>query len=345
MKKRVLSLALVLLLTVAVVPVMSAAGKTETITIHLMDIFNATYSIENVQERKELPDLEYGNNIDFLKADLPCELRVQDDGDDSNNIIVGIVVEYIPIPSDFSATVQYIEKLYDETIWESRSYTDDGWVYAYPGYKRNFLQEGTSANLDIGLYFISFDSGIEQIILVGDGGNSTLVPSSWAVEYVDRAKALGILPAAFQSNYTDNITRAEVCALVVALYETAAGKEITERKQFVDTTDINVQKVGALGIVTGVGNDKFDPNGTLTREQSAVILVRLAEKMGKKLPSATSTFSDNSKMSSWAIDAIGQIQQSGIMSGVGNSNFNPSGSYTREQSIITMVRIWDLIKG
>lgn len=170
------------------------------------------------------------------------------------------------------------------------------------------------------------------------------VPSSWAEEQVNAAIAAGIVPDSLQSKYTQPATRAEFCALAVELYETAKGSEITERTTFTDTSDVNVQKMGALGVVTGVGGGRFDPNGTLTREQAATMLARLAEAVGKPLAAQAPTFADNAAIASWAFDAVGQMQASGVMGGVGNNTFAPQVSYSREQSILTMLRLYESVK-
>jgi len=168
-------------------------------------------------------------------------------------------------------------------------------------------------------------------------------PSSWAVEQVNAAIAAGLVPQNLQSAYTQVTTRAEFAALAVALYETVTGTEITGRMQFSDTSDVNVQKMGYLGVVTGVGGGNFAPNNTLTREQAAVMLARLAYAIGQPIPASAPTFADNNQISSWAIDGVGQMQSSGIMGGVGNNQFAPLGNYTREQSIVTMMRLFDLL--
>ena len=111
--------------------------------------------------------------------------------------------------------------------------------------------------------------------------------------------------------------------------------------EFNDTNDINVQKVGYLGIVTGVGYGNFAPNNTLTREQATVMIARLAYAVGQPLPQAAPTFADNAATSSWAVDSVGQIQAAGIMSGVGDNRFDPQGTFTREQSIITMLLLFE----
>ena len=168
-------------------------------------------------------------------------------------------------------------------------------------------------------------------------------PSSWAQEGVSRAIALGLVPSALQTVYTQPTTRAEFAALAVALYEAVTDREIIGRMQFNDTNDINVQKMGYLGVVTGVGNGSFAPNDGLTREQAAVMLARLADAMGQPLPSSVPTFADNVDISSWAVSGVGQMQAAAIMGGVGNNQFSPRGDYTREQSIITILRLFDIL--
>lgn len=172
---------------------------------------------------------------------------------------------------------------------------------------------------------------------------ATDAPSGWAAESVNAAISAGLVPDELCGAYTQPITRAEFCALAVAMYESAAGEEISGRAEFSDTDDVNVQKMASLGVVNGVDADKglFDPTGKLTREQAAVILARLAAAMGNPLPDSTVDFSDSDSISSWALEAVGQVKSIGVMSGVGGGKFAPKGEYTREQSIITIKRLND----
>ena len=169
-------------------------------------------------------------------------------------------------------------------------------------------------------------------------------PSSWAAEQVNAAIAVGIVPASLQSKYTQTATRAEFCALAVAMYETVTGSEITDRLTFADTSDVNVQKMAGIGVINGVGNGQFNPSGQLTREQAATILVRLADAMGHPLPEGTASFADNASIASWAIDAVGRAKAGGIMDGTGNNTFSPQGAYTREQSIMTAYRLFETMQ-
>ena len=100
-----------------------------------------------------------------------------------------------------------------------------------------------------------------------------------------------------------------------------------------------MEKAAAIGVVNGVGNGNFAPPDTLTREQAATMLARLSNALGKQIPENAPTFSDSGSVSDWATAAVGQMQSAGIMGGVGNNMFSPKGDYTREQSIVTMLRL------
>jgi len=169
--------------------------------------------------------------------------------------------------------------------------------------------------------------------------------SSWARIAISEAYTEGLVPLALQSNFTQTTTRAEFAALAVALYEATTGNEITARAQFNDTTDINVQKLGGLSVVDGVGNGNFAPNSTITREQAAVLLARLAYVIGQPLPAAAPTFADSANVSAWAVVGVGQIQAAGIMGGVGDNNFAPGEAFTREQSIASVLHLFLIMEG
>ena len=186
-------------------------------------------------------------------------------------------------------------------------------------------------------------------VMLPDGSNAveptlTEKPSSWAEAEVSAAVDAGLVPDYLRYDFTYPATRAEFCALAVQVYESVTGTEITERKKFDDTNSVDVGKMAALGVVNGVGDNKFAPNDSLTREQAATMLSRLADALKKPLPNQPSSFADNDSISTWAIDSVGQVQVTGIMGGVGNNTFSPKGAYTRDQSIMTMLRLYRVVK-
>lgn len=167
-------------------------------------------------------------------------------------------------------------------------------------------------------------------------------PAAWAKAAVDRGIELGIIPAELQSGYDQPITRRDFCVLADKLYCSKAGDLAAGTSPFTDVNDEAVTRMAKLEVVNGVGDDLFAPDDPLTREQAAAILSRLANVIESPLGDAEPTFDDNADVSGWARAAVGQMQASGIMAGTGNNQFSPQGTYTREQSMVTIMRLYDI---
>ena len=219
----------------------------------------------------------------------------------------------------------------DGSVW---AWGEAAWL-GTPGVDTPFVHRYTPDHLiPIKAPVMVFNANSEPMAYFSDR------PSQWAFSYVDLALSYGLVPLPLLSRYLQTTTRAEYCALAVTLYEIYMETEIVDRKTFNDTDDIYVEKAAGIGLVDGIGNNLFAPDEQLTREQAAVVLVRLSEAMGRPLPLTDPTFSDNAGISSWAKQQVGQVQSAGIMSGVGGNMFSPKSEYSVEQSIVTMMRLF-----
>jgi|GEM_PF-2036130 len=90
----------------------------------------------------------------------------------------------------------------------------------------------------------------------------------------------------------------------------------------------------AKGIVSGVGNNSFAPDISLSREQLAVMLYNYAKYKGLDVSltdsSGLSGYADADSISTWAENAMKWAVSRGIISGDG-SNLDPDGTATRAQ--------------
>ena len=176
--------------------------------------------------------------------------------------------------------------------------------------------------------------------------------SAWAKPQIIKAVQSNLVPDSLRENFTRNITRAQFCALAAAFYENITGEEIkidagTETDTagpYTDTGDINIIKATLIGVAEGVGGGRFDPDSGLTREQAAVMLSRLASAAGKPLREREPVFSDSGDISLWAVSSVGRVQAAQIMLGASINAFSPKNPYTIEQSIVTMLRLYNLFK-
>lgn len=83
----------------------------------------------------------------------------------------------------------------------------------------------------------------------------------------------------------------------------------------------------ANGLMDGVADTKFDPDGTMTRAMVVTVLYREA---GKPEVTAPSTFTDVAE-GQWYSDAIAWAQETKVVDGVAADKFAPNDNVTREQ--------------
>lgn len=91
------------------------------------------------------------------------------------------------------------------------------------------------------------------------------------------------------------------------------------------------------GLMNGVGDDLFDPNGTLTRGAMATLLYRMA---GTPQVTGSSPFSDVAS-GRYYTDAVIWAAQNQLVNGYGNGTFGPANPVTREQAATMMIRFAD----
>lgn len=173
--------------------------------------------------------------------------------------------------------------------------------------------------------------------------------SPWAKESIESAIEAWIVPDTLQSDYTSNITRREFCQLAVQTYMAKTGYTIPEDLQtpFTDIDDDYVTAAYSLEIVSGVGDDKFNPHSPITRQEAAVMLDNLAYMAGvDNSKSKEDKYADEEYFADWAEDAIYKVSavdsgRTPVMTGTGDNKFSPWMNYTREQAIATMYRLYN----
>ena len=88
------------------------------------------------------------------------------------------------------------------------------------------------------------------------------------------------------------------------------------------------------GYMKGVGGDKFDPEGSLTRAMVATVLWR---REGEPKPTAPSGFVDV-PANEWYTDAVAWAKETGVVKGITDKTFEPDGKITREQLATMLFR-------
>ena len=97
------------------------------------------------------------------------------------------------------------------------------------------------------------------------------------------------------------------------------------------------------GVVNGVGDGKFEPDGSVTREQMATILYRYTQKVGIDTSKHTelSAFPDASRVSAYARAPMQWVVAEGVIGGSrenGQDWLNPQGNATRAEVATILMR-------
>lgn len=174
--------------------------------------------------------------------------------------------------------------------------------------------------------------------------------SDWAKDGLDKAASYGFITDKIKDNMSGSITREEFAEVAVKLYERYTGKKATAAPSstFTDTTNAEILKAYQLGIVSGIGNNKFAPQVLINREQMAAMLSRAVEVIRPDADMSIAgapTFADEKEIASYFTTNVQFMAKNGFISGVGNNRFAPKATSTREQAVIVAVRVYETYAG
>jgi len=162
----------------------------------------------------------------------------------------------------------------------------------------------------------------------------------WARVEVQRAHDMDIVPTG--GGYDSPTTRAEFAAFAVRLYERQRGA-IIGVGSFTDTDDPYVLRAAHAGLVRGRGDGVFDPHGHINRQEAAALLYNVARRLGDTDPGKHPPFNDIGNLPDFAIAGVHWAFATEVVGGVGDNRFYPLGVYTRRQTIVSMVRVYDVV--
>ena len=94
-----------------------------------------------------------------------------------------------------------------------------------------------------------------------------------------------------------------------------------------------IEYVSIHDLMNGVGENRFAPDGTMSRAMLVTVLWRYADKPVEKENLFTDVPTDQ-----WYTEAVNWAAKNGIVTGIGNGKFDPEGAVTREQMIAILYR-------
>lgn len=173
-----------------------------------------------------------------------------------------------------------------------------------------------------------------------------VLPGSWYEPAVDFVVSRELMQGMGQNRFAPDspMTR----AMLVTVLWRYAGEPAEGTPPFADVPD-NVWYTQAVAwavennVVNGVGNNRFDPDGRITREQLAVILYRYSASIGIDTGAGADLriFPDAAEVSPYAAEALAWAVDTGLITGSatgGKVYLAPQGHATRAQVATILMR-------
>ncbi len=133
--------------------------------------------------------------------------------------------------------------------------------------------------------------------------------------------------------------------MVTVLYRMAGSPAVEQTVAFTDVPAGSyyaeaVAWAAANDITKGVSASKFDPEGTVTRQQMVTFLYRYAKLIGADVAAQgdLSGYTDADKVNDWAKDAMTWAVAKGIVTGVTDTTLEPAANTTRAQLATVLMR-------
>ncbi len=299
---------------------------------------------------EQLPELTFV--AEMLKSETWSELKYVILGIDENGNKINNNFNILNPDTEYYSKVEKVNNVYKEmfenignkkTVAEFRKLFEDISETVYydetdSGTSGGGGGGGSSSSGGKSKVAVSPYAPVEIVTPQSPSGESTLftdIGSHWAKAEIEALSNKGVI-----SGYPDgsfmpdkSVTRAEFVKLITLAFE------LPEADSVLDFNDVDnaswykkyVDAAVSAGLIAGVGNGMFNPDGVLTREDASLILYRYLGLIGEPEVSVNK-FADDNEISDYAKDAIYALSESGIINGMENGEFEPKSELTRAQA-------------
>ena len=198
---------------------------------------------------------------------------------------------------------------YEQALDVSTKVNSNPWSFAVP--KSKNVKAKISENAQDGVYWAARNGLVDESVLGDD--------------------------------FTKPLTRMQASAIAVTLAEKLSGKSVSSAKSktYSDTKSKYALKAAGAGIYGGASEGKFNPDGTVDREQLATFFYQalMYAKKNKNVryspyESKLSRYSDSESIADWAKEAVAFMDAFGLVEGETSTKFSPAeNAYTIEQAL------------
>ncbi len=152
----------------------------------------------------------------------------------------------------------------------------------------------------------------------------------------------GIAKGVSEQEYAPHktVTRAEFISMLCRAFaiEERSGENYSDAGNSWYTGFLAAAK--QLGLAQGVGDNSFEPDRAISREEMVVIIYNYFKNAGQITESSGSlTYADSNQLSDWAEEAVAYASAQGWIKGKGNNIFDPQGIATRAELAQILYRL------
>jgi len=173
----------------------------------------------------------------------------------------------------------------------------------------------------------------------------------WAYSYIAELVEKGIVSGVGDGKFYPerNVTRAEFLKMLAGAVNAKTSGVVVNQFSDVRYTDWYYPYVSwaySSGIVNGMSETSFAPNGLLTREQMATLIMRTLAWMGKEAPvkNEAISFTDENSISDYAKQAVSEVQRAGIIGGYPDGSFMPKGNLKRSEAAKVLAELMGVLQ-
>jgi len=170
---------------------------------------------------------------------------------------------------------------------------------------------------------------------------------SWAKEQIEVLATKGILRGISETEYSPqtDITRADFLYFLVRTLNVNAKSD--DNFKDIDSSDYYYKEIAIakkFGITKGTGDNRFNPDENITR-QDMMVLTERALRMMKMIEvqgvaSDIEAFLDKSLIASYAVESTASLVKDGLIVGNGDK-IDPLGNTTRAEAAVFLYRIYN----
>lgn len=237
----------------------------------------------------------------------------------------------------------------DISSYSVKIYMIDGSMKKYGFYAERFYDDcDRQYTIDSSEYecFLDFVNALKTKKIILDD-EVKFDSSEWAKSDIDKAIKKELVPKLNQINYKGKINRLEVCQLIYNLLDKQNSIKLKKSKNpFSDTTDKSIITLYNYGIIDGKSESEFAPYDYVTREELSKVLSNTCYfmKLEVGIGNYAHVYVDQEEISSWALDYVDNMYLLNIMMGNQENEFRPHANITKEELIITLLRIYSKIE-